>query len=943
MTVEKLREVTAKIQLVLNEYKRLHQGNVSKEEWINFFTSEDFLIVYTKNDFTNKLLKVVGDHTQNTPPSDDFLDLLYVAYGLVDLNHDDIEDSELIYFYGIEAIIEIVIKYRKPRKLSTLDVSIYKSFENYRILIAIAKIDERWNLRVLKIYMEIIEGYNEKYIHDTIKEEPLNHSIITALPKHKKTLTLLVHYFRTYKLTKDAYYRCWKNMKLYDIKNTKYHEYYERIKEILLEKLPILETIGDYFYDELNLAFRNYNIEAKTRTIDEFTREKKAVDNLFNHYEFFDAIHDEFFIEEVLLSLWLDFDKYIQTDYFLEKLYIACQEDESVPKRDQIIERIQSVTQHNEIHEKLLADEQSPILKNTVQIYNRAFFRYYIHSAFNLAKTNSGDIDLWYMLNAYFPYSKKWTERFLESDFNRTTIDVVEGQIEVVYHRYYIEYFLNGKQIYDRVIHCSQFFKIDDDNLFWKLLPCSFASEEDGYTVFMEVKNRLEKLQALTSNSIVIIADCITRHVCRKFDKVYQNFEITSYSEDKNSLYICSANMLTGEVNTIKKTVTSTPTVLESTVINGLDKQQAITMTKRNVDDYANNDYLINHKKITLPNHVYVRSLEKGDKEYNEGDITNKVLDELFKLYIQDEVIRLEFHYKNSDIDRSLVLTNDLAYACLVYDHKTCSRYGLLSSPELYYNKQKNDNFMEPMFYGKIQRYINHKHSDNITNNITDIICDTSSISIDPLENQNRWYKREFGGEKYYYDMATIGNFSFDRMKHNWNSPLYVPITPYSYSGKRIDNQPMTISTPENAIEEYLSGNLKKLVLKWKVSELDPIINQELISYEAFIILLKDKDEYMMIIGSDYLKKLYYLRNRGKAPGYTNFFDSKQYSTVIHEDTIQIRNYLSLLLLHMDAPFVFLRLFELYDFGDRKDVFEDALCLAGVNDYNDCKNSYYNI
>ncbi len=940
MTVEQLRKNMLMIESVIDEYCELAKNKASIASWLEFMTSADFLQVYTKNDFTTMLNKVIENNIENYLPPDEFLDLLYVVYGLVDINIDDIEDSEFVYFYGLEAIIEIVIQYRKPRKLSPLNISVYKSFESYRILWAVSRLDEKWNLRVLKIYVEILQGYKSHNIHSHIDESMLDIHTSETLPKHYQMLSLLLYYFTNAKLPPEAYYRCWKVLELYNIKDTLYKSKYINLRAIIVEKSPRLESIGSYFYDNLNTTFRSYNELAKERTIVNFMDEKMAVDKLFAHPEFYSAMHDEIFIDEVLIALWLDFDKYIQTDYFLERLLIICNESPDIPQKEKVLTKIKSVSLHNEIQERVDEDNKSPIIGNCANVYNRAFFRYYLYSAFNLSKTSSGDIDLWYMLHAYLPYCKDWVHRFLESDGQSAKVQVQEGELEIIFKKYYIEYYLNGNQIYDRIIHCSQFFNIDDDNLFWRLLPCAFANEKEGYTVFTEIKKRLERLDVLLHNSIVIVADCLARHVCQSFDKEFYNTEVISFNEDNTTLYVCIANFINGKIDILKKQINKGLIDFESDQIHGLDKPQAITLSKRTVETLVNTNSQINVRDDQLPDCVYIRQVNEECSEITEN-IDCDILNKLFKLYIENEVYRLEFYYKNTE--RSVVFENDITYACFVYDHKKYVRYGLLSLPELYHNKSKNDSHHEPLFYGKIEHYVSHRHSDMISKNISKIIQNVADSSDKYLEDSRMWSRKVYKKEDFYYDMITIGNFSFNRMKQGWNDELYLPYEPLQSFGKLNDGTKISFENSKEAINEYFNNNLKKLILKWKVSELDPIVNQELITYEAYIILLQENGKYMMIIGSDYMAKMYYLKTPVSHRKNITFLNNPQYNTVVHSDTKRIRDYLSLVLLNIDSPFAFLRLFELYDFGDRKDVFEDALCVNGAFSYKECKNNYYTI
>lgn len=943
----------------INDFKALYfsQNRKNKDLWIQYFSSDNFLDVFKEKGFTKALLNEIENTEEKFKPNREFLTILQLVYGLASQNIDDqvaYIGKDYDVFDGINHIVTIANKGKALQHARGNELAILVGYKDYARLVHLTK-SGVWTDEVSFSLGKVLDRYVSAYIYDKVPQN-INPHATDFLPRHISSLNLLTHFFKTAKLPKGAFVILWDKLSLNDVKMGRNKILYGKLREIACGLYPDLENGEKEDFAGFHSALSLYAQRAFKRKGMNFAEEKEDADAFFEKEDLKKALRNQIFVENNILKPWFTKEK---SSYFLEKLIDFCKTNQDVFHKDKIIENAEFILKNRTMLRYLEEDAHSEILPDSLTVSNRAFFRYLLNSAFHHAYSHKKSVSLSSYLVDIFPVSLEWNKAFLQ--FNETTetfdqprgasIDFNGNTLAITFHLHYVEYTWNDKPVYAPFVHYNKIAGIDNDTLFWLILPVIFAHIDNAKTVYHEILSRLARLSFLEDVSISFIADCLTDSICKNYDDTFYPALLKLFAEDTKTLYGCDIYVDEGVLVTyMKNTKVSYLTMKEDEFPQG-NIGAAIDRGKRLLAEYTESFTLDKLTVERLPDFVFVKVRDEASKTYEELDVTFAIIQELFGLYAQNKVERLELSWGY----RSLVLIKAKSFGCFCFDHGRAYRYTLLSNPEIYRTVHKDVQYV-PFLFGKIPNYCEHANCLIIFKHLNKIINEISDLSEEIPDSHDIWSQEVYYNRKQWYDLdkRLLGGFPDSRI----SSYLYGKFELTNYPSqndfpsqmisKDLENNEKTIAINgaarflvQEMLMRFMYKKLNKLILTWSIKRYGELENLE-ISYHAHIILVQDHDTFMMMYCNDQIENMYYLvydviayrDSEGKEIPKVEFNHTLQHAYLIHHDLKRIRNFLDLLLPNIAEPHAILDLCGEFYFG---------FASSKTEPYDTCKAEYFSM
>ncbi len=915
------------------KFRELYTGKRRRDRnaWSDYFLSGIFLKSWREETFTKLMWEIVRDHQSEYLPCKEFLTELYIAYGLQKVGDEFHGDSNAA-FPGIEYILEIAKLGPAIRNFKKNDPAMQAGFRDYRELLALS-VNEAWDDDLLLRLGKVIDYYN---LHN-LSDRPINNAYQYDLTwRHPKSLKLITWFFQHTDLPNPVYRVLWNHLRLDTATNGREKLLYGELRETVLARLPELGEKERISYRQILKDFNRYGTGTSHFFNDGRTvEERNDLDQFFDQEEVQDALLDEAFVEEQVIHYWINANS---GSYLLFRLQGYYENHRNAPYAEKILLQIHQIQEQRKIQEAiqkaLLEDEQSEFSMGSFDFRKRAYVRYYLNTAFHLARGLQKKVLLPEYLAEHMPYSIKWSRDLINPEksglFVEHPIEIQFGQniLGITFHLRHLEYHWNNSR---RVPYFpgEKLEQIEDDTQFWLLAPIAAAPYKAHLAVCSELMKRLSRLPVPEAD-VPVIADCITGKICRLEE---DDFPVCSlYAEKGEQLFGCDIHkdgtLILYEEEAVQKQF------LPNGKYQVHDVESAVRMGTRLLGELTREISFRVHMEF-LPGRILVKAPCCPEKIIIGNEVTEAIICGLLEEYVQDQISRLELDYGGHSL-LFLRQEKEQTYACFWFCHYSQDWYGLVSRPEVYAEVSSEDVVRVPFGLGLLPNYLVHQSTGMIMNQLEEIFAQIACERPNP--RMMMWAPQIYRFEirqRYCLARRLYGGYPSDQAYNQITDRFYLPHLPVKMAFREPDGSAsgsIEVLRDKAGVQFQLSrfmlGKLRQLALTWQYQPegSDGTCTEDTRWYRH-LILLKDQECYLMICLEDYKKTVNYLvadvheylDADEKRCRKESFYGQKIPGYLVHEDLRRIRDYLDLLLSEILYPSRILDQFSEFAFDGKVD------------------------
>ncbi len=917
------------------EFKKLYFEKKIKDQnvWIKYINSPVFLGVYKEKGFIVALVQTLNEAFAQNNKNKAFLELLPLIYCLIKVSERNPTPHNInvdFTFDGFDEISAFINSYGGARRIkNNTHYAIMKSFEDFTAFNQLISANV-WNDNIAHSMGMLIGRYVSAYLNDKIPNNKSYLEDYNALPRHVSSLEMLNYFFSTANLPKQAYLILWGKLNLQSATMGKNKLWYGRLRDIVIEHCPELiapkvdelscENLSESSGDNLNLKEILQQITpffVSLLKLDDENR-YKLLDEFFAKDDIKKAMTNQKFVEQRVLNIWTGKN----TAYYrLEHLINYCQKNEDVWLRDTIIELSTNSLKAQKIQKAYDEDFYYSAQNHETMQGERAFFRYFFYAAFPYAQSmqaggnlrnseheqTSNFTTLRQILADEFAHSLTWVEGYLGYDTKTNSyktphgnnINIGEHNIEIIFHCAYVEYLFNGKEVLAPNVPFNVIENIDDEMLFWLLLPITFEETNKSDAVYQNILQRLNKMPFLKGLSTDEMANCLTDAVCslKNADNTPQILRLKK--ESYLNLYTAEIFTQNGYVRIISSSATESAKVLIQDNFESLDS--ALNFASEQLNLYTKAYDLDKLSLEKLPVEI-VESIVKRKAITCEPTLENVI--KHLKLFQNGLSSRVEFCFSGR---RLIFISDNEKYACFIFDTGKRYRYSLLANPAIYQFVDSKDVVWEDFLYGKLPNYLIHKTAHSILNKINEIFADASS-NADPrgMWSTNVYYLKD---KQFMIELRTIGGMTIPL---GGQTPFYLNNYPIMLEWQKQNSEKETLKITQmhrqkvqDMLYLYLRGDLKQLTLTWAQN-----CSKELNAPLQHIHLICENNKYALLYRSDEKPQLLALTANIDDTTCDKLSENEQleisgfnlYDYQIHTKTDVVRGYLDILLATIENP-----------------------------------------
>lgn len=678
-------------QAFLKLYKKENQKNWKL--WTEYITSPEFLSVSLEEEFCALMEETVQDQQSEFRPGQEFIKSLYTAYCFTAINTGGYGEDELQFRQEQNActvpepIFAIVRSCPVPRRLTGNDYTMRMAFSNYYHLWALAqeagRTDQSWTDQSMRSLRQILDRYVPAYIKDSY-----NGGAMPEHARHPLGLRLLNYFFETAELNRECYQTAWETLGLKQAVLGRDKLLYGRLREICLEKCPDLDEEEPGSFLELNKLYGTFVERAYDPE-----QEEAEVKSFFAREDLKKALCNRRYVETIVLTDWIGFRR---SAVFLRYLRAFYEGNRTAPCAGEALKAIERAEEYRRIYRQNNEDTEAPASIELAGVSYRPFLRYFLNIAFR------DFLDLEQYLKRQLPNSPEWAERLFglenakEITPIRRSIMLDGAEIEVLLHLYYVEYRVNGQEMFRPFVSYEKAASLETEELLL-LLPAAYATggrvQDAG--VSMEYKRQLtQELQerlaetALPSENRAEVAKRIGDVLLDRFGEMKRAEDrgialpLTIYRETRDALYCAKWRPEEGRMSLYVEEGSSGMICHSTQTYDFLDHDlqaaaRGIELLEQMIAPAAI-DLSCMEK---LPETVYVSGPSASESILENEAITKEVLGGLLEQFARGELNRLEFSFtpnrwelKAEEVEtyarkRSLVfLKQNQEYSCFYFD-----------------------------------------------------------------------------------------------------------------------------------------------------------------------------------------------------------------------------------------------------------------------------------
>lgn len=890
-------------------FAELYGGKQRRDSrrWMEYVTSPAFLEVMRQPDFTAQLLAEV-EKTEE-PPSRELLTWLSAAYQYARQETQEGLQFQLAQgaaFEGIRSIFEIAARGPAPKRFAGDAMALFISFFEYNRLCTLA--ESGWSEAALEEAGQILGRYVTAYLQDKCVKREWN-----DVERHPASLRLVEQFFRRRDLPEMLYRMLWNKLNLKTALFGRAKVLYQPLRELVMERVPGIDNEEVLNFRELNKAHDAYRWKAeKLEQEGDPAGAAAETEAFFAREDFQRALGDQRFVEEQLLHYWLGI--YHPSLSFQQRLLAYCQANSAMPMRSRVEAWLKQSFQDLETQRRNQEDAGAPVPEGIPPLANRPFFRYWLHVGFHTAKDPDSGMPLPVYLEQVLPFQPRWGEALL----SRTFTTVVEGaDIELRFHRRYLEYRVEGRPVYQQCLPWELLAEQSGDTFFY-LLPMTAAFYSQRDTVYPELLRRLEGTAA-PAEERAFLAGCLTDYLCRlpaledpEGDPLAA-LPLELFAEDEERLFGASWYPREGVLLLFEQTAGGRRALPRGEYEGLFDEDAALSVARRLLDEVVSPVSFHLSRLRELPMRAYAQPL-RGPEVFLEGEETEKgdvilpeeVLAEQLRRFAEGELRRLEIHWYSYD----LVFVWDRAgYACFLFERLYSTWYTMLSQPEVYQTIDWKDTAYVPFGLGKLPAYCLFRDTGGIFRNL-DLVFAQLEQGRPETRFGDRWLwasHTDLHDSKHRKLMAQqkLAGYPPERGRNYIlakfvfrQHPQALEVLTTEGERTRTEIRSGTYGQAGEALVHFMQSKLARLRLTWEADTPEA----------RHLVLLQDGGRYQMVWLQDGKRRAEfyvadvpaYLKVEGKKYPKETFLGRTVPAYLVHGDLKRIRNGLDLLLDDMD-------------------------------------------
>lgn len=790
----------------LTVYKKENQKNWKL--WTEYITSPDFLSVFQEEEFCALIEETVREKEPEFRPGQEFIKSLYTAYcfSAMDTGRYDGEDQrqfrqEQNACTVPEPILDIARAYPIPRKMTGNDYTMKAAFSNYYHLRSMEE-SGGWTDQSMRSLRYILERYVLAYIKDNYTGNEM-----TENARHPLGIRLLNYFFDTARLNRECYQTVWESLGLKQAVMGRNKLFYGRLREICLEKYPELDEEETESFLELN---RYYNtcafIDYKGSDLQQ---EEAAVKKFFEREDLKRALRNRRYVETTVLTYWIGFRR---SAVFLRYLRAFYEADMTAPCARQVLQEIEKAEEYKRIYRQNEEDTEAPASDGSISVNCRPFLRYFLNIAFR----DIPEMSLY--LQEQFPYSPEWTRKLFGLQESREPAPVSrrivleDMEIEVLMHLYYVEYRVDGREMFRPFLSYEKIKTLGTEELFLLLPVAVFAGSTSKMYFYNtganpESRELVEKLKerlaetALPAENQAKTAAYLSEGLWDRFCEIKMaesrgiTTPLTICRETFDALY-CARWIPEERRMSLYVEQGQNGLMSHSSQVYGFveDDLQAAELGKKLLEELIAPASIDCSCMEKLPETVYVTKSAAPESTLEDADITVEALNGLLEQFADGELDRLEFSFapnrwelKAEEVEgyprkRALVLLKqEKWYTCFYFDDAKYIFYALyrkgnsVGAADDEYISLKHKNLPEQFLFDSF---------DSIRCNLEQILRMASNVekfrrpgSV-PLQNGCAW-QEAWGGVfiqnrrvKYNLAKQELGKFPLERAYNSEKQPV---------------------------------------------------------------------------------------------------------------------------------------------------------------------------
>ena len=873
------------------------------KQWYIYFTTPSFLEVWREESFARMMWNAVLENMEEYPINKTFAKCLNAVYGCfvyAPQSFTEIQYNNHVLFDGFANIEKILELSGNIGKMTQNDLSMFISFCEYRLLVSFAE-ENQWN-DTIKMQAEYIF---QRYVMSYIKERCTQKSY-SDVERCYLGIRLITNYIRKYELPEDIYQYIWKIYSLESAVNGRSKLYYGDIREIVSHKSKTPTENHKKIFDLYYVYQRN---------LAENKLEMHMIDDIFLLPETEKMLKDRHFIYDTLFY-WMAMPHDIA---FLERLHDFYTQNANVFKSKEILASIERRVKEVQAENALKEDEADQNY-SLCTINHRPFLRYWLNIGFYRA------INFANVLKRNLIFSEEWARCFAEQKHRLLLLQYKNKAVQIKFHRRYAEYVCGGRVIYKPFIQWYALENIEDDTVFFLLLPAviPFIDDEKTYDmVLAHIKKHLKDV-TLTDETITQLSQGIIKMLfCGRFlgeeideEEAVNDYDCNAseiYRESETELYICRWSKYRHTLCFYEQKPYYRDFMPNGIYENILTETDAISLARELLTaQCAKTVADISYLRI-MPEYMSIQPYgAKAEIRAGEKITEDAILDALDR-FSQGSIRRMELKWLQEEV---VLINADDKCACFWFHDKKYTTCKLLYNAEVYCNVDSKYVTYSPFLLGKLADYEIFRSPRLLVMKLCPLLFQFGEGNLieTKVNGMFVWSQSVYLYGKYdayLVDKMKFGDYPPERIITDFNKrrkfiipkfPAYMEVARENGEKQKTVLKPTTKDQLQMTLQMYLQGSIKYLHLCWDIKQEDTL-------FQTHLFLLHEKGKYALYYLNDQKMAAYcligsldeYLTPEGQSP-ILELCGVPIHLYSIHHDIIRIRFFLSLLLDSIENP-----------------------------------------
>ena len=873
------------------------------KQWYIYFTSPSFLEVWREESFTTMMWNAVLENMEEYPINKTFAKCLNAVYGCfvyAPQSFTEIQYNNHVLFDGFANIEKILELSGNIGKMTQNDLSMFISFCEYRLLVSFAE-ENQWS-DTIKMQAEYIF---QRYVMSYIKER-CTQKLYSDVERCYLGIRLITNYIRKYELPEDIYQYIWKIYSLESAVNGRSKLYYGDIREIVSHKSKTPTENHKKIFDLYYVYQRN---------LAENKLEMHMIDDIFSLPETEKMLKDRHFIYDTLFY-WMAMPHHIA---FLERLHDFYTQNENVFKSKEILASIERRVKEVQAENALKEDEADQNY-SLCTINHRPFLRYWLNIGFYRA------INFANVLKRSLIFSEEWARCFAEQKHRLLLLQYKNKAVQIKFHRRYAEYVYGGRVVYKPFLQWHALENIEDDTVFFLLLPAviPFVDDEKTYDMVLAcIKKHLKNTMLAEENITQLSEGIIKMLFCGRFlgeeiddEEAVNDYDCNAseiYKESETELYVCRWSKYRHALCFYEQKPYYRDFMPNGIYENILTETDAVSLARELLTaQCAKTVADISYLRI-MPEYMSIQPYgAKAEIRAGEKITEDAILDALDR-FSQGGIRRMELKWLQEEV---VLINADDKCACFWFHDKKYTTCKLLYNAEVYCTVDSKYVTYSPFLLGKLADYEIFRSPRLLVMKLCPLLFQFGEGNLieTKVNGMFVWSQSVYLYGKYdayLVDKMKFGDYPPDRIITDFNKrrKFIIPKFPAFMEAVRENGEkqktvlkPITKDQLQMTLQMYLQGSVKYLHLCWDIKQEDTL-------FQTHLFLLHEKGKYALYYLNDQKMAAYcligsldeYLTPEGQLP-ILELCGVPIHLYSIHHDIIRIRFFLSLLLDSIENP-----------------------------------------